>query len=44
VENFVWESMPNYKQQREQFWGGFGPQGVAMEVQGTVENFELFFN
>jgi hypothetical protein len=44
AENYVWESMSNYTGQREQFIGGFGPQGAAKEVQGIVESFELFFN
>jgi hypothetical protein len=36
--------MSNYTGQREQFIGGFGPQGAAKEVQVIVESFELFFN
>jgi hypothetical protein len=44
AENFVWQSMSNYTGQREQFIGGFGPQGAGKEVQGIIESFELFFN
>jgi hypothetical protein len=41
---FVWEDVANCEGQREQFRGGFGPQGAAKEFQEIGESFELFLN
>jgi hypothetical protein len=41
---FDWEGISNYKGEREQYRGGFGPQVAAKKVQRIVESFQLFFN
>jgi cytochrome c556 len=34
ADNFVWENMSNYKEQREQFRGRHGPKSAEKKVQG----------
>jgi hypothetical protein len=33
-DNFVWENMSNYNEQREQFRGRYGPKGAEKKVHG----------
>jgi hypothetical protein len=35
AENFVWEGISNYKGQREQYRGGFGPQSAEKKSSGN---------
>jgi hypothetical protein len=44
TQDFVWENMENYREQREKFMGSVGPQGAAEHITEIVDILKLFFS